>query len=164
MVAYARLVSIVGAQPLFGFAGSTSFRASDIWWSALLGAGIGLIAIVFDITFRRVRMFSIASRIPHWLKLTIGGLGTALCGLAFVTIYDGPLIPIGPNYEAVRYVLAHPIPTEVLLLFVVLKLLATISLSAHAASARCSCRYCWSGALLATPTRNPDAAGACRES
>ncbi len=126
VVAYATLVSIVGAQPLFGFAGSTSFRASDVWWSALLGAGIGLIAIVFDITFRRVRRFSIASRIPHTLKLTIGGLGTALCGLAFVTIYDGPLIPIGPNYEAVRYVLKHPIPTEVLLAFVALKLLATI--------------------------------------
>lgn len=38
------LVSIVGAQPLFGFAGSTSFRASDVCWSALLGAGIGLVA------------------------------------------------------------------------------------------------------------------------
>jgi CIC family chloride channel protein len=126
VVAYATLVSIVGAQPLFGFAGSTSFRATDIWWSALLGAGIGLIAIVFDITFRRVRGYFITSWMPHWLKLTIGGLGTALCGLAFVTIYDGPLIPIGPNYEAVRYVLKHPLPTEVLLAFVVLKLLATI--------------------------------------
>jgi chloride channel protein, CIC family len=126
VVAYATLVSIVGAQPLFGFAGSTSFRARDVWWSALLGAGIGLIAIVFDITFRRVRMFSITARIPHWLKLTIGGLGTGLCGLAFVTIYNGPLIPIGPNYEAVRYVLRHPIPTEMLLAFAALKLLATI--------------------------------------
>ena len=126
VVAYATLVSIVGAEPLFGFAGSTSFRASDVWWSALLGAGIGIIAIVFDITFRRVRRFSIASTLPHWLKLTIGGLGTGLCGLAFVTIYDGPLIPIGPNYEAVRYVLKHPLPTELLLLFVALKLLATI--------------------------------------
>ncbi len=126
VVAYATLVSVVGAAPLFGFAGSTSFRASDVWWSAMLGAGIGLIAIVFDITFRRVRRFSITSAIPHWLKLTIGGLGTGLCGLAFVTIYDGPLIPIGPNYEAVRYVLQHPLPTEVLLLFVALKMLATI--------------------------------------
>src|SRR5271154_848244 len=123
---HATLVSIVGAQPLFGFAGSTSFRARDVWWSALLGAGIGLIAIVFDITFRRVRRFSITTRVPHWLKTTIGGLGTALCGLLFVTIYNGPLIPIGPNYEAVRYVLSHPIPTEVLLVFAALKLLATI--------------------------------------
>jgi chloride channel protein, CIC family len=126
VVAYATLVSIVGAQPLFGFAGSTTFRTVDVAWSALLGAGIGIIAIVFDITFRRVRVFFVTSRIPHWLKLTIGGLGTALCGLLFVTIYNGPLIPIGPNYEAVRYVLKHPLPTEVLLLFVVLKLLATI--------------------------------------
>jgi chloride channel protein, CIC family len=126
VVAYATLVSIVGAEPLFGFAGSTTFRTVDVAWSALLGAGIGLIAIVFDITFRRVRVFSVTTRIPHWLKLTIGGLGTALCGLAFVTIYNGPLIPIGPNYEAVRYVLRHPIPTEVLLAFVALKLLATI--------------------------------------
>ena len=126
VVAYATLVSIVGAQPLFGFAGSTTFRAADVWWSALLGGGIGLIAIVFDITFQRVRLYSVASQIPHWLKLTIGGLGTALCGLTFVTIYNGPLIPIGPNYEAVRYVLTHPMPTEMLLAFVVLKLLATI--------------------------------------
>ena len=57
VVAYATLVSIVGAEPLFGFAGSTSFRTVDVAWSALLGAGIGLIAIVFDITFRRVRSF-----------------------------------------------------------------------------------------------------------
>ncbi|HLW70565.1 MAG TPA: chloride channel protein [Candidatus Binataceae bacterium] len=126
VVAYATLVSIVGAEPLFGFAGSTSFRTRDIWWSALLGAGIGLIAIVFDITFRRVRVLFVTTPIPHWLKLVIGGLGTGLCGLAFVTIYNGPLIPVGPNYEAVRYVLKHPLPTEVLLAFVVLKLIATI--------------------------------------
>jgi CIC family chloride channel protein len=81
VVAYATLVSVVGAEPLFGFAGSTSFRASDIWWSALLGAGIGLIAIVFDITFRRVRVFFVRSPIPHWMKLAIGGVGTAACGL-----------------------------------------------------------------------------------
>ncbi len=32
VVAYATLVSIVGATPLFGFAGSTSFRAIDVAW------------------------------------------------------------------------------------------------------------------------------------
>jgi chloride channel protein, CIC family len=126
VVSYATLVSIVGAEPLFGFAGSLSFKASDLGWSAMLGAGIGLIAIVFDITFRRVRTFFVNLRIPHTLKLTIGGLGTALCGLMFVSIYHGSLIPIGPNYEAVRYVLSHPIPTETLLAFAALKLIATI--------------------------------------
>ena len=126
VVSYATLVSIVGAEPLFGFVGSTTFKASDLGWSAILGAGIGLIAIVFDITFRRVRTFFVHSPIPHVLKLTIGGLGTAGCGLLFISIYKGTLIPIGPNYEAVRYVLRHPIPTEVLLAFVILKLIATI--------------------------------------
>ena len=56
VVAYATLVSSGGA--VVRFRGQHRFRARDIWWSALLGAGIGLIAIVFDITFRRVRCFS----------------------------------------------------------------------------------------------------------
>src|SRR4029077_7806494 len=46
VVAYAMLVAIVGSQPLFGFAGSTTFSETDLMWSALLGAIIGLIAIV----------------------------------------------------------------------------------------------------------------------
>ncbi len=54
VVAYATLVAIVGAEPLFGFHATTVFHSADVIWSAILGAGIGLIAIVFDITFRRV--------------------------------------------------------------------------------------------------------------
>src|SRR5260370_14479975 len=65
VVAYATLVSIVGAAPLFGFAGSTSFRASDIWWSAMLGAGIVLLAILFDNTVRRVLRFSLPKPMPR---------------------------------------------------------------------------------------------------
>ncbi len=126
VVAYATLVAIVGAEPLFGFVGTTGFKASDLAWSALLGLIIGLIAIVFDITFRRVRVAFVTSRIPHTLKLAIGGLGTALCGLTFISAYRIPLIPIGPNYEAVRFVLSKPLPTDMLLTFAGLKLLATI--------------------------------------
>ncbi len=87
---------------------------------------IGLLAIVFDITFRRVRRFFVTLRIPHVAKLTIGGLGTALCGLLFVNLYDNSLIPIGPNYEAVREILARSHPSHMLLVFAVLKLAATI--------------------------------------
>ncbi len=126
VVAYATLVAIVGAEPLFGFSGSTTFRAEDVFWSALLGGGIGLIAIVFDITFRRVRTFVVQSRVPHTYKLIAGGLGTGICGLIFVSIYNNGLIPIGPNYEAVRYVLSSPYPSGVLIVFAVLKLAATI--------------------------------------
>jgi CIC family chloride channel protein len=126
VVSYATLVAFVGSQPLFGFAGSTSFSETDLMWSALLGAIIGLIAIVYDITFRRVRQFFVGLRIPHVAKLVLGGLGTAICGLLFVYIYDNTLIPIGPNYEAVREILARPHPSQMLIVFSILKLAATI--------------------------------------
>jgi chloride channel protein, CIC family len=126
VVAYATLVAIVGSQPLFGFAGSTSFSETDLLWSALLGTIIGVVAIVYDITFRRVRRFFITLHIPHVAKLVIGGLGTAICGLIFVNLYDNSLIPIGPNYEAVREILARPHPSRMLLVFSILKLAATI--------------------------------------
>ena len=127
VVSYATLVTIVGSEPLFGFSGTTTFAAIDLFWSAVLGIIIGLIALVFDITFRRVRTFFIASRMPHTLKLVIGGLGTALCGLAFVSVYNNGLIPIGPNYEAVRAVLNSSFPSHVLLYFAFLKMAASIS-------------------------------------
>ena len=126
VVAYATLVSIIGAEPLFGFTGTEGFRAGDLIWSAILGLGIGLIALVFDITFRRARTFCVASTIPHPVKLALGGLGTALCGLIFLWSFNAPIIPIGPNYEAVRYVLSHSVPAQVLIAFAVLKLAATI--------------------------------------
>jgi chloride channel protein, CIC family len=126
VVSYATLVAFVGSQPLFGFAGSTTFSEADLLWSALLGAFIGLLAIVYDITFRRVRRFFVTLHIPHVAKLMIGGLGTAICGLAFVSIYDGSLIPIGPNYEAVREILANPHPSHMLLVFAIFKLGATL--------------------------------------
>jgi chloride channel protein, CIC family len=126
VVSYATLVSFMGAQPLFGFTVSGAFRESDLLWSAILGAIIGLIALIYDITFRRVRVFCVAARVPHTLKLAVGGIGTAICGLIFITRYPGLLIPIGPNYEAVRYVLSHRLPTEMLLVFAVLKMAATI--------------------------------------
>ncbi|HUY28278.1 MAG TPA: chloride channel protein [Candidatus Binataceae bacterium] len=126
VVAYATLVTIVGAEPLFGFHARAVFHSADVFWSALLGAGIGLIAIVFDITFRRVRTFFVHSRVPHTFKLLAGGFGTALCGMLFLAIFPGKLVPIGPNYEAVRYVLSTPYPSHLLVTFAILKLAATI--------------------------------------
>ncbi len=126
VISYATLVAFVGSQPLFGFAGSTTFNEADLLWSALLGAIIGLIAIVYDITFRRVRRFFVTLQIPHVAKLALGGLGTALCGLIFVNVYDVGLIPVGPNYEAVREILARPHASQMLIVFSVLKLAATI--------------------------------------
>jgi CIC family chloride channel protein len=126
VVSYVTLSSFLGAAPLFDFAGSTSFTRRDIYWSALLGLIVGLVAMVFVITFRRARTFFVQWPIAHWLKLTVGGLLTGLSGLLFLYIYPGNLIPIGPNYEAVGDILSTHHSSVELLVFSGLKLAATL--------------------------------------
>ncbi len=126
VVAYATLVAMMGSEPLFGFGGTTSFRPSDLFWSAILGGLIGTVIMLFAITFHRVRSLFVGSNVPHTWKLVIGGIGTGLCGLLFVGLYHGSLIPIGPNYEAVREVLSKPHPTGMLVVFSLFKMAATI--------------------------------------
>lgn len=126
VVSYVTLTSFLGATPLFNFAGAASFRRDDLYWSALLGLIAGLIAMAFVITFRRARRFVVKWSVPHWLKLALGGLLTGLCGLAFLHIYPGTLVPIGPNYEAAGEILNQHHSSSQLLVFVGLKLAATI--------------------------------------
>ncbi|HEX5434655.1 MAG TPA: chloride channel protein, partial [Candidatus Angelobacter sp.] len=126
VVSFVTLSSFLGASPLFDFVGSSSFTRKDIYWSALLGLIIGLIAMAFVVTFRRARTFFVKWGVPHWIKLTAGGLLTGLCGLLFIELYQGPLIPLGPNYEAVGLILNGHHGTLQLLVFGGLKLLATI--------------------------------------
>ncbi len=126
VVSFVTLSSFLGAAPLFNFASSAGFTRRDLYWSALLGFLIGWIAMVFVITFRRARTFFVKWSAPHWLKLAIGGLLTALCGLLFLHLYPGNLVPIGPNYEAVGEVLGQPHSTSQLFVFSVLKLAATL--------------------------------------
>ncbi len=82
--------------------------------------------MAFDITFRRVRTFVVRLSAPHWLKMTVGGALTGVCGLAFVSIFHGSLIPIGPNYEAVPDILLRSHGSVELVAFGVFKLAATI--------------------------------------
>lgn len=126
VVSYVTLASIVGATPLFDFVSATSFTGRDLIWCALLGLGIGLIAMVFSITFRRARTFVVNWAVPHWVKLAAGGVLTGLCGLVFVAIFKGSLVPLGPNYEAVGAILDLPHSPLQLVSFGVLKLAATI--------------------------------------
>jgi chloride channel protein, CIC family len=126
VVSYITLAAFLGAAPLFNFASSESFTGRDLVWCALLGLVIGLAAMVFDTTFRRARQFVVAWSIPHWLKLTLGGALTGVCGLIFLMIYPGQLVPIGPNYEAVGMILDTRHSAPELISFGVLKLLATI--------------------------------------
>jgi CIC family chloride channel protein len=97
----------------------------DLLWCVLLGAVIGLIAMVFVITFRRLRGFVVAWTAPHWFKLSIGGLLTGVCGLVFLHIYPGTLVPLGPNYEAVDQILNQSHGSKELVIFGIFKLAAT---------------------------------------
>lgn len=126
VVAFVTQSSFLGSSPLFNFAGATSFRHRDLYWSALLGLIIGLIAMAFVVTFRRVRTFVVKWDVPHWTKLSLGGLLTGLCGVLFLHIYQGTLVPLGPNYEAVPNILNLHHGTLELINFSGLKLAATI--------------------------------------
>jgi CIC family chloride channel protein len=125
VISYVTLSSFLGGAPLFDFASNTSFTGRDLFWCALLGLVVGLIAMAFVITFRRARTFFVKSSLPHWIKLTIGGFLTGVCGLIFLHFYPGSLIPIGPNYEAVGDILGKHHSTLELLVFSLLKLAAT---------------------------------------
>jgi CIC family chloride channel protein len=126
VVSYVTLGSFLGSAPLFNFHAISGYDRHDLYWSALLGLLIGLIAMAFVVTFRRVRVFFVQWSIPHWLKLTLGGLLTGLCGVLFLHIYPGSLVPIGPNYEAVGEILNTAHSTSQLLVFSGLKLAATV--------------------------------------
>lgn len=126
VVSFVTLSSFLGATPLFNFTSSTGYSRSDIYWSALLGLIVGLAAMVFVTTFRRARGFFVNWAVPHWLKLGIGGLLTGLCGILFLHIYPGNLVPIGPNYEAVGDILGKQHTTVELIVFSFFKLAATL--------------------------------------
>src|SRR6185312_17256158 len=84
VVSYVTLSSFLGGAPLFDFAYSATFTGRDLYWCALLGLIVGLIAMAFVITFRRTRVFFVHWSQPHWIKLTLGGLLTGVCGAVFL--------------------------------------------------------------------------------
>jgi chloride channel protein, CIC family len=126
VVAFVTLSSFMGAAPLFNFSGAASFTRVDLYWSALLGLLAGLVAMAFVIAFRHARRFFVASPLPHWAKLALGGLLTGMCGLLFLRLYPGHLTPLGPNYDAVDVLLNQHHSSSQLVVFGVLKLAATL--------------------------------------
>lgn len=127
VVSYVTLAFFLGAQPVFAFTvAASAFKGMDLLWSAILGVLCGLAAMVFAITFRRARTFMVNLPIPHWLKMMMGGILTGVCGVVFLAIYHGQLIPIGPNYEAVPEILLGGYGSLQLVVFGVFKLVATI--------------------------------------
>lgn len=126
VVSFMTLAAFLGSAPLFDFATPSSFTRTDLLWCALLGLIIGLLSMAFVITFRRARSFCVKLAWPHWLKMSLGGLLTGLCGVLFLHFYNGGLVPLGPNYEAVGLILSHAHSSLELVSFGVLKLAATL--------------------------------------
>jgi CIC family chloride channel protein len=148
VVSYVTLTSFLGAEPLFNFIHAEHFTRRDLYWSALLGVLVGLVAMAFVVTFRRARGFFVGWGVPHWVKMAIGGLLTGVCGVVFLHFYNGSLVPIGANYEAAQMILAGHLPTHELLAFSGLKLAATIfSLGAGGVSAMFVPLFLTGGAL-----------------
>jgi len=126
VVSYATLGSFLGGAPLFNFQSAGAYTMRDLAGCALLGCLIGLIAMLFVTTFRRVRRAVAAFAAPHWSKLAVGGLLTGLCGVGFLALYPGDLIPLGPNYEAVGLILNRTHRSLELVVFCLFKLAATL--------------------------------------
>lgn len=127
VVSYITLSAFLGKEALFDFESTRTYAMSDLLWCALLGLGIGWVAAAFVVTFRHLRSLVVRWAFPHWGKLTAGGFLTGVFGLLFIWIYPGNLIPIGPNYEAVGYLLNQHHGSRELVVFAVLKLLATMA-------------------------------------
>jgi chloride channel protein, CIC family len=126
VVAYSILVAALGSEPIFAFARTVRFHDIDLAWAAFLGLICGLVAMAFSITFRNFRTFVIKLPIPHLVKLLLGGLGVALCGVGFATMFGEPLVPLGPNYQVVRNLLANYYPSAIVLSFFAAKALAAL--------------------------------------
>lgn len=125
VTSYMTLGAVFGSETLFNFAAVPGFSVRDLLWCALLGLIVGWVATAFVISFRRLRRAVVLWAVPHWWKMTLGGAVTGLCGLGFLLLYPGTLVPLGPNYEAVREILNHGHSSRELLVFGGFKLAAT---------------------------------------
>lgn len=125
VVSYLTLGALLGNEVLFDFPAARAYTLRDLGWCALLGCVIGLVAMVFGISFRRLRRFVVNWKQQHWIKLAVGGFLTGCIGLAFLQIFPGEIVPVGANYEVVRSILNEAHSSAELLTFTLFKLLAT---------------------------------------
>jgi chloride channel protein, CIC family len=125
VVSYLTLGALLGNEVLFDFPTARDYTLRDLAWCALLGVIVGVVAMVFGISFRRLRRFVVRWKQPHWVKLTVGGFLTGCIGLLFLWIFPGDMVPLGANYEVVRSILNDAHSSAELLTFTVFKLFAT---------------------------------------
>ena len=106
VVSYAVLVAVHGhGRRCSPSAATRRFRTATCYGRRCWAVICGFIAMNFANGIPAHAQLFRNLRTPHTVKLLIGGLLTGICGLIYVTLYPGKLIPLGPNYEAVDMIL-----------------------------------------------------------
>ena len=123
------------------FSHAVTSPATTCYWSALLGLLIGLIAMAFVVTFRRAREFLRGlGRAPLDQDVRRAACSPACAACCFCSFYNGSLVPLGPNYEAVGIILHRAPGPAAAGLQRISSWRPPFSPWAQAASAPCLCR------------------------
>jgi CIC family chloride channel protein len=120
--------SILGERPvLFASAGAGFHHPSSLLVYALLGVAAALVSVLFTDLLLTVRRRARAStRVPPWMRPAIGGLVTGVLGVLGLGLVAESGV-LGGGYDTLSRALGGALPLQVLALFLVLKLLATVS-------------------------------------
>jgi CIC family chloride channel protein len=120
--------SILGSHPVFHITGAYELgSASSLVWYALLGILASLVSITFTDGLLNLRsLFKSWVSVPRWFHPAVGGLATG--ALAVIALYFFHLNGIaGDPYKTLELALTGTMPLTFMLVFCVLKLLATVS-------------------------------------
>ncbi len=119
--------SILGENPVFSIpSGYGLDHASSLMLYAALGVAAALVSVVFTEALLRLRRrFTSSTRLPVWLRPTIGGAVTGLLGVGvMLLVHVGGIT--GGGYEGLAGALSGKFAVEVLLVLGAAKLVATV--------------------------------------
>ncbi|MGC8763902.1 MAG: chloride channel protein [Acidobacteriota bacterium] len=121
---YLTFASFAGSEPLFAVEPGRAAGLAELGLSLLLGLAAGLTARFF---------VALAGWVERWIGLLPGGpygraaaagLAVGLLGAAVFAASGEPFI-YGPGYRLIQHVLQSPVPLDLLLLFLGVKMAAT---------------------------------------
>jgi CIC family chloride channel protein len=120
--------SILGTNPVFRVPRPyTLMRPSSLLWYAVLGVLAAVVSVAFTDSLLFVRaQFKRFTLMPRWVHPALGGLATG--ALAVIGLYFFHMNGIaGDPYKTLTLALSGTLPLSLMLVFCVLKLLATVS-------------------------------------
>jgi chloride channel protein, CIC family len=120
--------SILGSNPVFRVPRPYSLvKASSLVWYAVLGVLAAVVSVAFtdSLLFVRAKFKEFAS-LPRWVHPALGGLATgALAVLGLYFFHTNGIA--GDPYKTLTLTLSGTLPLSLMVVFCVLKLLATVS-------------------------------------